>query len=286
MEIPSKLKEFYLQSQIREAEHKRGASICENVVAFGQCWGKSTCPQRHFFVGRDGQGPLANETTIINTIEYNIVEMITATQFFVKLAKAKSADNKVRIKRMFKIVTKDYIQAQSLQIIIDFSKSYTKLAFKLALLKAENLESVPITDDAELAEVYLYKDTDDTFKRVEVERLSGESDATGKLRLWAIDDARLIVRRAEDVRLYYLPEGVADHQRHAVQVVITGIVPKDKDVEWPAEPFDLVKTFVFGRPADEYNDDVNEPPEVIARSMPLFILGSKIWVKKVQVITS
>ena len=98
VEIPSKLKTFYLQSQIREAEHKRGASICETVVAFGQCWRKSTCPQRHFFVGRDGQGPLVNETTTINAIEYNIVEMITATQFYVKLARAKSADNKVKIK--------------------------------------------------------------------------------------------------------------------------------------------------------------------------------------------
>ena len=161
---------------------------------------------------------------------------------------------------------------------MDFSKSYTKLAFKLALLKTENLEVVPITDDADLSDVYLYKDTDETLKRVEAERLRD-----GKLRLWAVDDARLTVRRAEDVRLFYLPAQVADIRRHAVQVVVTGIAPKDKDVEWPTEPFELVKKYVFGRPADEYNDNDSEPPEVIARSMPLLILGSKIWVKKVQV---
>ena len=42
--------------------------------------------------------------------------------------------------------------------------------------------------------------------------------------------------------------------------------------------------FFSGRPADEYNDSPDEPPEVIARSAPLLILGSTMWVKKVQVL--
>ena len=101
VEIPDKLRSFYLGSQTREAEAKRGSPICDNVVAFGRCRQKVTCPLRHFLVGGDTQGPLADKTDRIKVVEFNIVEMTSASSFFVKLARVRSADGKVGYRKLF-----------------------------------------------------------------------------------------------------------------------------------------------------------------------------------------
>ena len=73
---------------------------------------------------------------------------------------------------------------------------------------------------------------------------NGDSE---KLRVWAVDDGKMTECRAGEVRLYRVPHHIAEIHRHALQVVVTGVAPKDKDVEWPKEPCDLVKKYVFGR---------------------------------------
>ena len=47
--------------------------------------------------------------------------------------------------------------------------------------------------------------------------------------------------------MYSLPPEVDGVDRHAVKVIVTGVAPKDKDVEWPPEPYELVKKYIFGQ---------------------------------------
>ena len=253
--IPADLKQFFLESQAEAAANKTGSQLCSNVKIFGFCWNKRMCPDRHFFISKDLKGPIdVPDDSAIKVVEYKIVEVKSACEFFVRLISLKTTGNR---------------------LVQDFSKSYLKLAFKLLAVKQDLLERVPLTYDDVPKGVFLFKDSDKCWKRVEV-----QPKRKDELEIRMIDDGHSVVKKVEDVLLYEVPQDIAEFPRHSMDIILTGLTPKDKDVEWPAEPCEFVETHSNGLPEMPGEED----REVLCRSSPLVILGSVAWVKQAQVL--
>ena len=159
--LPSSLTEAYRSYQEEDAKKKSAEDLCISLKLFGRCKEKRRCGYRHYLVPKlDFENSVIAQESVLSTdlptntgdlasiMEYQVVTVISASHFYVRLKRSKNHLGKV---------------------IRDFAKSYIRLGMKLALQDKNELEQIPLNDLQKLAryELMLVREKEE-YKRARI----------------------------------------------------------------------------------------------------------------------
>ncbi len=249
-EIPLAMKKYYLESMLSSAEEKKEAAvaICQSVKVMGKCQKLRTCSKRHFFDrDADYSGSTAANLITSGVVTFRVTEVLEPVHFVAKVEYLANKGDKVDFKKMGSRLAFELFRLKSKErelkpVAISVALGDALNAKKIISAKSSTTTSEESAEDVQPPKpreqqhvglpLYLAKGgADGGFKRVEIVA-SYHEDETWTLQVFYVDEGFHEWRRG--VRLFALPDKLKEYEfpRQSVEIILAGLKPKDKDIEW------------------------------------------------------
>ncbi|XP_043275464.1 putative ATP-dependent RNA helicase TDRD12 [Venturia canescens] len=213
--IPTKFYNNVLRIVASLDRAKKLYPICDSVKAFGFCPRKHSCPFRHCVIG-DVDKPVT-PIKIGDKVKFNVTYVHNATHFTARIMEYRNPDGNV----------------------VKYSaKEYTKISTMIHTYYA-NKRNRRCHRKTQVGDICAVEESLDNFLRVKVLNVVRKNveGAAIAVELKCIDTGA-ILPAISVTRLMEIPNDLANHDTHIVEVFLTGLVPYDDEYEWNVRAID------------------------------------------------